>query len=254
MRLQSVALAPLVLLSLLNITTNIHAMSAAPKSLKLIYADAAFWRGECIRMAFFMGGIEFEDIRGFDHIKTLREQGKLTFGAVPVLEVDGKILSQTQAMACYASRLAGMHPEDPWLQAKIDECISGCTDVTTTIGSTFSLEDKIEVRKGLIDPTGEKPGRLWMHMNGLEKICAENGSEKGFSVGNTLTVADLAIWRTVGWFDSGTLDGIPENWASDTFPALAKLCGGVNADPKVPEWKAKYPKFYDKSRKRGIDE
>jgi hypothetical protein len=43
---------------------------------------------------------------------------------VPVLEVDGKILSQTQAMATYAAKLAGIQPADPWLQAKIDECIN----------------------------------------------------------------------------------------------------------------------------------
>ena len=47
---------------------------------------------------------------------------------MPVLDADGKILSQTSAMAVYAAKLAGMHPEDAWDAAKVDECISGCTD------------------------------------------------------------------------------------------------------------------------------
>ena len=82
-------------------------------------------------------------------------------------------------------------------------------------------------------------------MNGLEKICAKN-TASDFAVGDKLTVADLAIWRVVGWMDSGTLDGIAANWASETFPALAKLVAAVDANPKVQEWKAKHPKSYDK--------
>jgi glutathione S-transferase len=221
-----------------------------PSSLKLHYADMNFWRAECVRMAFFIGGIDFEDVR--DGAKELRAQGRLTFGAVPVLEVDGQILSQTSAMAVYAARMAGIHPtEDPWLAAKVDECLSGCTDVTGTIGTTFRIKDpdeKIAARKALVDTTTNKesPGRLWIHLHGLDKICAENGCPTGFSVGNSLTVADLAIWRLVGWVDSGVLDGIPNKYATDTFPALAKVVTAVDANPKVKEWKEKYPKLYSK--------
>ena len=104
--------------------------------IKVYYGDMPFWRAECVRMALHIGGIPFEDVRDkpWGDILAL---GVATFGALPVMEVDGLILSQTQPMAAYSGKLAGLVPEDPWKAAKVDEAINGCTDVTQTIGSTM---------------------------------------------------------------------------------------------------------------------
>ena len=203
-----------------------------------------FWRAEVVRLALFAGGVPFEDVRvkfGSDELKTMRAEGKLTFGAIPVMEVDGKMLSQTQAMAVYAAKLAGLHPEDAWDAAKVDECLNGCTDATVTISSTFRLpdEEKLAAREKLIAPDG----RLTMHLGGLEKICAENGS-CGYAVGESLTAADLAIWRMVGWLSGGVIDGLPDDYITSTFPAVAKLVATVDAHPKVAEWKKAHPDNY----------
>eukprot|EP00966_Prymnesium_polylepis_P259302 5989287-Prymnesium_polylepis.1 len=165
----------------------------------------------------------------------------MPFGALPVLEVDGKILSQTQAVAVYASKLAGLHPADAWLAAKVEECISGCTDVTSTIAKTMGLpaDEKVPARQKLC----ASDGRLTLHLGGLEHICTQNGSN-GFAVGSSLTVADLAIWRLAGWVSSGNIDGIPKSFVADNFPAISKVCAAVDAHPKVCEWKALHPKNY----------
>jgi hypothetical protein len=112
-------------LLLLLSSRSCHGLSSVPRpsSLKLYYFDFPFWRAEIVRLSLFLGDVPFEDIRD-QKASDLKAAGKLTFGAVPVLEVDGKILSQTQAMATYAAKLAGIQPADPWLQAKIDECIN----------------------------------------------------------------------------------------------------------------------------------
>ena len=169
--------------------SSIAMAAGALPELKLFYFDAPFWRAEVVRLALFMGDVPFEDVRD-QKSADLKAQGKLTFGAMPVLEVDGRILSQTQAMAVFAAKLAGLHPDDAWAAAKVDEALNGCTDVTSTIGSTFRLsdEEKMEARRAMIAPDG----RLTMHLGGLEKICSENG-ENGYTVGTTLTVADLAV-------------------------------------------------------------
>lgn len=233
--------------------TTVLAMTTPtpPKTLKLYYGDFPFWRAECIRMALFIGGIDYEDVRGTrDDMKQWKDDGKLPFGGVPVLEIDdGQILSQTQAIAVYTANLAGLQPpkDDLWACAKIDECLNGCTDVTTTVSKTFSISDeqeKITTRQDLLKKEG---GRLYMHLNGLEQICASNRSSD-FAVGSTLTVADLAIWRLVGWIDGGVLDGIPSDFVASTFPSLTKLVKAVDANPKVQEWKVKYAKFYDKKK------
>lgn len=215
-------------------------MISKPADIKLYYFDFPFWRAEVVRLGLFVGGVPFEDVRD-QKASDLKASGKLTFGAMPVLEVDGKMLSQTQAMASYVAKLAGIQPEDPWDVAKVDECINGCTDVTTTVGATFRLPDdeKVQARLAMI----ADDGRLAMHLGGLEKLLCENGS-CGYAVGESLTVADLAIWRLAGWLSSGALDGIPNDYVSSTFPAMSKLVATVDAHPKVVEWKAMHPKGY----------
>jgi len=224
-----------------SVSMSSAAALSRPASIKLYYGDMPFWRAEVVRLGLFIGDVPFEDIRNLKRVDLI-EQGKLPFGAVPVLEVDGNILSQTQAMAAYAGKLAGIHPEDPWLAAKVDECINGCTDCTSDIGTTFRLpeDEKAAARAALIAPDG----RLTLHLNGLEGIAAANAVPAGFAVGDTLTVADLAIWRLLGWLSSGVIDGIPEDYVTTTFPALAKLVAAVDSHAKVIKWKQMHPKFY----------
>lgn len=59
-----------------------------------------------------------------------------------------------------------------------------------------------------------------------------------------LQVADLAVWRLIGWINGGNLDGIPGDYVASMFPALVKLCAAVDAHPKIVEWKGMHPKFY----------
>ena len=57
-------------------------------------------------------------------------------------------------------------------------------------------------------------------------------------------MADLAIWRLVGWLSGGGIDGIPPSYVRDSFPALAKLVAAVDAEEAVQSWKAKHPDAY----------
>ena len=82
-----------------------------------------------------------------------------------------------------------------------------------------------------------------MHLGGLEQICAANGA-CGHAVGASLTVADLAIWRLVGWLSGGVVDGLPTDYVASTFPAVSKLVATVDAHPKVVAWKAAHPGNY----------
>lgn len=143
-------------------------------------------------------------------------------------------------MASYVNKLAGLHPSSAWYAAKIDEAINGCTDVTTTIGRTFSMpaEEKVSARKEMIT----SQGRLSLHLAGLENLVMQN--DQGYMVGPSITVADLAVWSLVGWLSGGALDGIPSDYVRTSFPQLTKVCANVDSHPKVQEWKAKHPKLY----------
>ena len=59
-----------------------------------------------------------------------------------------------------------------------------------------------------------------------------------------LTIADLAVWRLIGWLSSGMLDGIPTTFLRD-LPNIKRVCTSVEDNQKVQEWiKKTYPKNY----------
>ena len=195
-------------------------------------------------MALFLGGVEFEDVR---NVPWGELKHKMVFGALPTMEVDGKLLSQTQAMAAYSGTLGSprLYPEDPWLAAKVNEAINGCTDVTNSMSVTMRLPDdeKVAARAALIGDGG----RVARQLQSIDNLCAqnnENSSSNGWVVGDTLTVADLAIWRLAGWLSGGIMDGVPAGYVTDTFPHIAGLVAAVDAYPKVQEWKKLHPAHY----------
>jgi len=225
-------------------------------SIKVYYYNFKFWRAEVLRAGLFLQNIPFEDIRAKEEMEKVKPRAP--FGAFPIMEVDGKILSQTQAMATYVGKLGSvfdyssvdasadeayprLYPadDDYFLQAKCDEIMNGCTEVTTTIGSTFGLpKDEVEPkRKALIQSDG---GRLHMHCSGLNSIvCAD---APGFACGKSLTVADLCIWRLVSWMNGGFLDHIPTDFVSANFPNLQAIYEACEANEKIGEYVKQYHK------------
>ena len=53
-----------------------------------------------------------------------------------------------------------------------------------------------------------------------------------------MSIADLAIWRLLGWLTSGIIDGIPTSIIDD-FPKLKNVHHQVHTHPKVQEWMLK---------------
>eukprot|EP00565_Helicotheca_tamesis_P009043 CAMPEP_0185726898 /NCGR_PEP_ID=MMETSP1171-20130828/2735_1 /TAXON_ID=374046 /ORGANISM="Helicotheca tamensis, Strain CCMP826" /LENGTH=232 /DNA_ID=CAMNT_0028395339 /DNA_START=104 /DNA_END=802 /DNA_ORIENTATION=+ len=217
-------------------------------SIKVYYWKFPFWRAEVLRAGLFLQGIPFEDITSKEELDAIKERAP--FGAFPIMEVDGKIMSQTQAMASYVGKLGGMYPssDDLFAQANCDEIINGCTDVTDTIGSTFRTpKDEVEeARKKLIDPDN---GRLYKHMKGLNSVVCRDGSVFACGKEHGLTVADLAVWSLVGWLSGGKLDHIPvdlDHIPVDlvmSFDNLKNIYDNVEREEKMIEYQKQfYPK------------
>ena len=213
----------------------------ATPSLKLVYLDHHYWRAECVRLALYLADVPFEDAR-MSH-QDMYASGTLTFGTFPSLVVGGKgVINQTQAIASYVGKLTGFYPTDPFLQAKADEAIDGLTDISELVTATMQERDpqrKIAWRQHLVSDRG----RITMIMGGLEGLCKQNGCN-GRVAGSDFTVADFAIWRAVGWFSSGVIDGIPPAYIQQTFPNLWVVHTTVDGSPKVAQWKAAHPHQY----------
>ena len=67
---------------------------------KLIYFDIPGGRGEPLRMAMHAAGIDYTDER-WTFPEFGEKRSELRFRAVPVLEIDGKVVTQSNAIGRY---------------------------------------------------------------------------------------------------------------------------------------------------------
>ncbi len=105
-------------------------------NLKLTYFDFHGGRGEPARLALSIGGIAFEDDRvPFADLE--RRKADTPFGALPVLEVDGQTVAQSNAINRYVGKLVNLYPSDPWQAAQCDEAMEAVEDITSMIVATL---------------------------------------------------------------------------------------------------------------------
>jgi len=146
-------------------------------------------RGEFIRQIFAQADVEFEDFR-----ITMEEWPELKAnypnGQVPLLEVDGKPLAQSYAIARFLAKKFGLTGKDDWEAAKADMYVDGIEDVIQKIiplimATLFGKGDKDEVLAKL------KPEVFEPFLTKYEHFLKENGGEH--FVGKQLTWADIMI-------------------------------------------------------------
>jgi len=98
----------------------------------LTYFDL-YGKAEACRMALSHGKIEFEDNRvtGASWAE-FKASGKCANGQVPVLEVEGKFLNQSEAILRFIGRRSGAYPiSDEFTCHFIDSVINTCEDLST---------------------------------------------------------------------------------------------------------------------------
>ena len=205
--------------------------------LKIYYSHTPFWRAEVLRVSLYIGNIPFEDVRISreefrDVILTgkLRKDIVIPFNQLPVLEIDGIIVGQTGAIARYCGKLSNLYPKDNFLAAKVDQIIDTATDITNLVSPTVREKDEI-IKKEMRDRLTNKLLPRWF--NYLENLLQKENNSLWF-VNNKMTIADIAIWRLLGWLKSGMLDGIPTN-ICDSYPQLYNIHSEVHKHPKVQE-------------------
>jgi hypothetical protein len=207
--------------------------------IKIYYSHTPFWRAEVLRVSLFIKDIPFEDIRvsreEFVHlIKTgfLPNGKKAPFHQLPVIEAEGKIIGQTGAIARYCGKASNLYADDNLKAAKIDQIIDAASDITNLVSPTIrekDLDKKMDDRKLLVNKLLPR----WFRY--LENLLSED--ESTWFV-EKMSIADVAIWRLLGWLTSGIIDGIPTSIIDD-FPKLKNVHHQVHTHPKVQEWMLK---------------
>ncbi|MBM4218876.1 MAG: glutathione S-transferase [Gammaproteobacteria bacterium] len=196
------------------------------------YFDFDGGRGEVARVAMHIAGIPFED-RRIPPKEWPARRDSTPFQAMPVLEVDGKVIAQSNTINRYVGKLAGLYPKDDWEAVRVDEVMDAVEDITTKIGQTMRIEDdaaKKAAREALV------AGPLPRFLQQIEARLQAGGGE--WFVENRLTVADLKCFYWVRWLKSGALDHIPADIVDKHAPLLAKHCERVKTQPKIAAYYA----------------
>jgi len=199
---------------------------------KLIYFDFDGGRAESIRLAFHIGGIDFEDVRlKFPEFR--EAQPSFRFHALPVLEIDSQPITQSNAHLRYVGKLAGLYPTDDLQALYCDEAMGAVEDVGHAVGKTLGLQGDAlkQAREEFVQ------GRLATYIKGLDQLLARGGGQ--FFADGRMTVADLKVFVETRTLAKGTLDHVPTNIVEELAPALAEHRERIANDPRVVAYYAR---------------
>jgi glutathione S-transferase len=198
--------------------------------IKLTYFNAP-GRAEAVRVVFFLAGVPFDDHRlSFQEFGALKAAGAFPLGSVPVLEVDGRVITQTAAMLRYGARLGGtnLYPSDPFEALIVDSALDTFNDTLSNalLPSLYErdLEKKLELRKVF---AAEPLVRACGYVEGLLAL-----SEGPFLLGSSLSIADIPIGLQILQILKGGLDGVDESHLAP-YPKLVALARAYEAHPGV---------------------
>jgi glutathione S-transferase len=193
---------------------------------KLTYFDIDGGRGEPIRLALHIGGIDFEDVR-LKSPEFREARPSFRFHALPVLEIDRQPISQSNALVRYVGKLAGLYPADDLQALYCDEAMDAVEDLNHAVGRTFGLEGDAmkQARQELIE------GRLATYIKGLDGLLARGGGR--FFADGRMTVADLKVFVETRSLAKGVLDHVPTDVVEGLAPALAEHRERIANDPRV---------------------
>ena len=201
--------------------------------LKLSYFDFHGGRGEPVRLALALGGIAFEDHR-FTFAEFAEVRKTTPFGQVPVLDIDGELVTQCDAMLRYAGKLAGLYPADPLQALLCDEVMYVVEEASVKLGPTFRMtgDEQKAARLALVN------GSMTVYLQWLQKQLLAHGGQ--YFADGRLTVADLKVFVDVHALNSGRLDHVPTDLVEKVAPALNAHMQRVAQTPAVAQYYAKF--------------
>jgi len=198
-------------------------------SVKLYYFDG-LGRGEVIRWILYYGGVNFEDIRFPSLTEEVKKRAR--WGQVPLLEVDGKALTQSVAISRYLAEKYKLVPENPFEAALCNEYVDAVQDILNPMYRLSFLpagEDKDDQIKKQIETNKTK------FFDVFDSIIKSNGG--AHLVGDKLTWADLWLAFSIDQFQLILGSNIAEGREN-----VNKLKEGVMKTPQIKAWLEKRPK------------
>ena len=191
----------------------IHARAAAAR-MALLYADVPF-EVETVGIPEWLGGEN-------------KNLAKYPLGDLPVMSIDGKVVSGSLPMWQYSGQRSGLWPTDAFETARVLEYFGATEEIFTgydgvNMITTIFMQDEAEKQKAREGPLTE---RFQFYLRRVEELAQANGA-CGRLAGAKPTVADFHLW----WLATTLANGHFEYLA----PSLATSLPGVMAVAKAVE-------------------
>ncbi|XP_025988454.2 glutathione S-transferase [Solenopsis invicta] len=203
-------------------------MAGEQPKYKLIYFNAR-GRAEHIRYIFAYAGIDYIDERISDE-SWPRLKKSMPYGKLPVLEIDGKLIAQSNAVARYLARKYNLAGKDEWESMLCDLLVDTLGDLKQSMFLCRIEEDDIKKE--------EKKAKLVkdiipFYLSKFEQTVAKNN---GYAVGSTTTWADFVFAVALENFEN-----IFGATALENYPALRGLKKRVHEISTIAKWLSQRP-------------
>ena len=73
--------------------------------------------------------------------------GRFKNGQVPVLDIDGQQLTQSNAILIYTGKITGMYPWDPLVALKVEEFLGNVDDINAVFRPAYAEKDPASAAK-----------------------------------------------------------------------------------------------------------
>jgi len=200
----------------------------------LSYFDMAASRGEECRLALTLAGVDFVDDR-IRHQDWSTRKASTPFGAVPVLQVEGKgVLAHSNAILTYIGTQYGLRPSDPFEAALHDGVMEAVEELRTKMWALLREGTTAEEKAVIRSAFAQGPLLTWAaHMQAQVR--------GPFVCGDKIQVADLKVWAICQWLFSGVIDHISTD-ALAPFEKLVAVHRNVAQNPQVAAFRARHAK------------
>ncbi len=193
---------------------------------KLTYFDIDGGRAEPIRIGLHAAGVEFKDHR-ISFPEFGEQRSDIRFHAVPVLEIDGQQVTQSNALSRFVGKMSDLYPADPLQALYCDEVMGAMEDLTHYVVQTFGLEGDAlkEARQQLTE------GRITVFLKGTEQLLRRGGGQ--YFADGKLTMADLKAFVQVRSLASGRLEHVPGDIVQTLAPELMEHQQRISEEARV---------------------
>ncbi len=149
-----------------------------------------YGRAEAWRMLLTYAKVPFENVNYTQEtLPELKASGKLEFGQLPVLEVDGKFYAQSQATLRMLGKQNGLYPEDAFEAWRVDSTLDAIGDLLNAFYKAAFNPDE-EAKKAAFEAFYSEFLPKWFGV--IQKRLESNTSQKHI-VGDKMTIADISM-------------------------------------------------------------